>query len=223
LVPWRCLSFTGTPGVDLAVDVVDVPQGFSDPDQIFTPEDITLYLSAGIWYSLSGCINLPYLCLFDGDDTITVSQEQGFTTTEWVYDSVNNHYTGTREFEGTVSLVTTFGQIDIEFTGTLDNPTEGIFESEVVTTYGTWSGIGGFPMIGVFRRAAKVWEAFVPLTFLENGDVDLSGNGYSLCLILPDRFETTGYEIDLTDPGPYRTYHPVTQELLGAESPVCFM
>lgn len=225
LVGGRCLSFSGTPGVDMTIAEIEVDLDFSDPDQIFTPGaggGDPGHLNAGSYYSLGGCLNLPYLFMFDGDDAISVSMVQDFTATEWDYDTVDLHYIGTREFEGTLSLVTSFGQIDIEFTGTIDNPEEGVFESEIVTTYGTWAGIGGFPFIAVFRRASKVWEAVIPLE-MTGDSLNMAGQGFSICLILPDRFETTGYEIDMSDPGDYRTYHPVTHELVESTSPVCFM
>ena len=216
------ILLSGVPGVDLAASIVAMT----------IESDITLvgaylgsgYNAGGRWYELS---NNVVGNIFDGDDRVGVSIGIDLSFPEkTMTDGVYLPSTVT----GNLLITCGHGSIAIPVEQTITWTSIGELSESTTTLAGyefTASGYAysasffGIPVLEVWRRSNKVIEIVLA------SDIDGNPFGFderhSICLVLPDRFEMTGYLIPLNNPDRYFSYHPVTKEILESTSAVCFM
>ena len=216
------LIVSGTPGVDLLVEQETAETAFSDPDLIWGDN--------GPWIGntypaghLSRTTLLPPYWIFDGDDAISLRFVEDYDASEWPLVE-NETWHVDRTLSGTLSILTPFGSFDVEFTSVISEPSFGVFSFAFTTDDWSYSNdyTGFLPWVYTVRQTNKVVEVVFSLEEVIDG-TNLDVEVFSVCRVLPDRFEATGVTTSLDQIPGYMTYHPVTKELLESSAPVCFM
>lgn len=220
---------SGTPGVDLAIsrEVAETP--FSDPDHIWGYGEPWVGIAYPAGHLSNTQLLAPYW-VFDGDDAISLRAVIDYDASAWPLVE-NETWHVDRTLEGTISVLTPFGSFDIAFTSTVSEPSYGVFSfafeidgwsySYSQDDVGLTETSGFLPYIYTVRQTNKVVEVVFSAEWLSADNMDIPV--YSICRILPDRFEATGVTTTFDQIPGYMTYHPVTKELLESSSPVCFM
>lgn len=219
------LSMSGIPGDDFAGSF-DAPYSDVGVTWVVTslpanpPEH-----SAGTEFSLEEVTRI-----FAGDQAVVLKLGWFFDVTELTWDTVLEIWNPVT-WDGYLRIVTDFGEIQIPATRTRTWTSEAdwsddvevgsysyTFASDDPDSHGIWWA--SFPALIAWRRSNKVIEvAFSTIDALPLAATEV----HSICLVLPDRFETTDTIISQNNEDRYFSYHPVTQELLQSSSPVCFM
>lgn len=217
---------SGVPGVDLVISRDTAATPSSDPDHIWGYGEPW----AGNAYPaghLSTTQLLPPYWIFDGDDAISLRTVVDYDASAWPLVE-NETWHVDRTLEGTISVLTPFGSFDIAFTNTVSEPSYGnfFFAFEIdgwsySQFYYSAADAGPVPFIYAVRQTNKVVEVVLSSHTLSADQMDIEV--YSICRVLPDRFEATGVTKTFDQIPGYMTYHPVTKELLESASPVCFM
>lgn len=181
--------------------------------------------SAGTEYDLQEVTRI-----FDGDDAVVVKLGYFFDVTALIWNSGNGFWDPVT-WDGYFRIVTDFGEIQIPATRTRTWTSVADWSDDVEfssysytysdddpTTYGSWWST--FPALIAWRRSNKVIEvAFSTIDALPLAEDEV----HSICLVLPDRFQTTNTIISRNNADRYFSYHPVTQELIESSAPVCFL
>ena len=216
------IVLSGVPGVDLAASIVATT---IDSDITLVGDYIGAgYNAGGRWYELS---NNVVGNIFDGDTKVSVSVglDLEFPEKTPIYGVFPPS-----TITGNLLITCGHGSIEIPVEQTITWNSFGELSESTTSVSGyefTASGYAssaqffGIPVLEVWRRSNKVIEIVLV------SDIDGNPFGFderhSVCLVLPDRFEMTGYLIPQNNPDRYFSYHPTTKELLESSSPVCFM
>ena len=213
---------TGVPGVDLDISEGTAATSFSNPDLIWGDN--------GPWTGntypaghLSRTVLLPPYWMYDGDDEISLRFVEDYDASAWPLVE-NETWHVDRTLSGTLSILTPFGSFDVAFTSVISEPSFGVFSFAFTTDDWSYSNdyTGFLPWVYTVRQTNKVVEVVFSLEEVIDG-TNLDVEVFSVCRVLPDRFEATGVTTTLDQIPGYMTYHPVTKELLESSSPVCFM
>lgn len=222
------MTLSGTPGVDLAVSGVTPFSESEDTRVVVSDPPGELYpdMTAGTYSSRQEEIRV-----YDGDAAVAIKLgwELDFSAQTW--NAALEHYDPVTA-TGNLLVVTDFGTIEVPATSTITWSSLGDWTCEVdVAGYEfTCSSDDPFtygqelefmiPKLVAWRRTNKVIE--IALSTITPMPIPES-QVHSICLVLPDRFKTTGYLITRNNAGRYFSYHPVTKELLESSEPICFM
>lgn len=220
------LVLSGTPGVDFDVSEEVAATSLSDPDHVWgygEPWAGNAY-PAGHW---SGVELLPPYWIFDGDDEISLRFGVDYDASAWpLVENETVHVD--RTLAGTLSVVTSFGSFDIEFSNTISETSYGNFAASFAIDDWSYShaiasadDAGVVPFVYTVRQTNKVIEVVFSDHHIAADELDTAV--FSICRVLPDRFEATGVITTLDAIPKFMTYHPVTVELLESNEPVCFM
>ncbi len=170
--------------------------------------------------------------IYDGDAAIAVKVGWSFDVSAltWNFESETwDPFTS----EGYLRIVTDFGEVQIPATVTRTWGTSdySVWSDDVevgsysythayndTETRGDWWG--SMPALIAWRRSNKVIEiAFSTIDAMPLTETEV----HSICLVMPDRFQTTNTIISQNNADRYFSYHPVKHDLLESSDPVCFM
>ena len=224
----RTAAISGTPGVDLAVEWSDrLSESEDTRAAVYDPPGETHPdITAGTFSFLEEVIRI-----FDGDNPIAIKLGWELDFTEKTWNAALEHYDPVTA-SGNLLVVTDFGTIEVPATSTITWTSESDFTCDVEVagyefsfSYGDPFDYGQelelmIPKLVAWRRTNKVVE--ITLSTINPMPLDET-EAHSICLVLPDRFETTGYVITQNNSDRFFSYHPVTHELLESSAPVCFM
>lgn len=229
LIYFGAVTFSGVPGVSLAWTALSPIADYSNTVSSLSDNQRTSGTIASLNNGQIGNI-------FDNDDSVAVSS--GLSVAVTAKTKVGLYYTPVT-ISGNIFAKVGAEQFDVPFviTQSWPNPMDSFNRLVSIDIFGdtfTYSVIGDFwmediPQVAFIRRSNRVIEAAVSWSSIPDTEIIYgygagAGLARSVCICLPDRFESTNFDIPANgSDARYFSYHPVTRDLLSDTAPVCWM